>query len=72
MRKAGFWFTLWAQWTSLYMSFEEFTAWLEHKGYRLARDENGAVVLRKYLPEWWYLLGGGRGSPNTSASKEPT
>ena len=60
MRPAGFWFTLWAGWTSLYMSEPVFTRWLEWKGYRLRRDESGKVVPCKYLPEWWYLTGGGR------------
>lgn len=60
MRKAGFWFALWAGWTSVHMQEEEFTAWLERRGYRLGRDEAGNVVPCKYLPEWWYLLDGGK------------
>ena len=57
MRKAGFLFTKWCEWNTLYMTHEEFTAWLDSKGYRLRRGEDGKIYPCKYLPEWWYLLG---------------
>jgi hypothetical protein len=33
----------------------EFYPWLERKEYRLSKD----LQIYQYLPEWWYLLGGG-------------